>query len=150
MSSLAAAASNGTVSPAVLARSPLKSRHPLNFKHTTTSTTAAASAPLAAQEPDEDSGITREELQTSYLDKLTQDANPGKMMIGPGKLEGNMLGLAASIVAFFPSVVVRGASMFKVYLKHISMVVTTAVVVLLACSLRGNLDILFIKKRAEN
>lgn len=138
MSSLAAAVSPaGNCRSQLLTRSPLKWRHPRPLQHpvTTTSITTAVAA-AAAQEPEEDSGITREELQTSYLENLTQAANP-VVGHGRGQVEGKKLGSLGSIVAFLPNLVTRGASLFRVYLQHIAMVVTTVVVVLLACSLRG-------------
>lgn len=96
---------------------------------------------------DEVSGITQEELHRSIADQLTEEFSVSKkpqssvdqtqapiarekfeVAVSSNSSKGGLFGLLSNAYA-----------LFKVHMKHTAMVMVTAAVVLLACSLRGDL-----------
>lgn len=80
-------------------------------------------------------GITQEELQQSIVSQLTEPSRPGGGISSSskGKAEGPVVLLSAGWLSRLAGFL----ALFKVYLRHLGMVLVTAVTVLLACSLRG-------------
>ena len=90
-----------------------------------------------------DTGITKAELQKSFVDCLTEPSSStgaGKEAANGGldRFKKQKLGVSLGLqVAVWLEQVVRVVRHFKVYLQHLGIALVTAVAVVLACSLRG-------------
>lgn len=97
-------------------------------------------------------GITHEELLQSYADQLTQVASKSPAPAADKSRDKD----AKKVKQFWPTNGQQGRStwiasvyaLFRVHLRHMATVLVTAIVVLLACSLRGK-EINLNKKKKE-
>ncbi len=102
------------------------------------------------EDDDDDAGISSEELQRSYKNHLTQPAtniaatkkvvaetNPATKSQCLSSEGSSRTGLNGTVSIF--RFQLDGVKMLKMYLQHLGIALVTALVVVLACSLRGRL-----------